>query len=1084
MNRMTARQLGLRGLLAAVLVLMVVLSPERARAITDLNVDTTLSNSPYLIPPNPSIFANENVGTAAGGEIDQSSSTNTATGTLTLGVPAAVMGTYNLTGGSLSVGGNEYSGNSGSGTFTNSGGTDTVTDNLSLGHSAGGSGTYTLSAGSLAVGGGEYIGDSGSGIFTQSGGSDTVSGTLYVGKGSSSRGTYTLSGTGSLAVGGDGYVGYSGTGVFSQMGGSNTISGDLYLGNNSAASGSYSLSAGLLNATDEYVGSFGSGSFTQSGGSNTMTGSLYLGFASSNNSYTLSNGGSGSSLAVAGTEYVGFEGNGAFTQSGGANVVSTDLNLGYSSGASGAYNLSGGSLAVNGSEYIGFAGSGLFTQSGGAHAVANNLILGDTDGSGDYGSGTYNLSGGSLAVSGALNLAGVSGASGTFNLSGTGSLAAGTVNLNAGGTFSQTGGALNATIFNQQGGSVTAASSLENLGTFNYSSGAFAGRLLNYGSVNFNADFTAGNGLANYSAIPLDINAGRTVTLNGAGLDNQGTLVVNGNLVGGGPLLNDTTGTLSGTGTIQGNLTNQGTLSPGNSPGTLTVAGNYAQTASGTLVEQIASASSFSKLVVTGAASLNGALNIELLGGYIPSYGQGFSGILTAAGGVSGSFTTIINQYITPTLYWNVLYGAASVNLQANQVMVVARNFTNPSLDLTKNQYQVGNLLNSVAGVTTGDLGTVLNAIDSLTSNGAVANAYQQISPDKAAALPTLAFAGANLQKSALSRRITDLRFGPEDASLSAGGFGSSLLSYAHGEGLMVASSASSLTGLLTGQKEPNALEKPWGVYFDPGLILGNQASAADQTGFAFTMAGFTAGADYRVWQDLLLGVNTGYTYTSAGFRGSGGYVQGNTWPLNAYAAYLPKPFYAYGSLGYALNLYNLERDINFGGLSRAATSSPTGNQLNGYAETGYDLRVNPVVLTPAVSLSYSKLWLDGFTESGAGALNLTVGPQNPQSLQTGVGGKIAAPMRRDWVTVTPQAYAFYQHEYSDSSQTLDARLSQAGSAFTYLTGPPHRNFAVLGADVTIATKNNLKVQLDYNAEVGRGNYTAHYVSAGVRWQF
>ena len=128
--------------------------------------------------------------------------------------------------------------------------------------------------------------------------------------------------------------------------------------------------------------------------------------------------------------------------------------------------------------------------------------------------------------------------------------------------------------------------------------------------------------------------------------------------------------------------------------------------------------------------------------------------------------------------------------------------------------------------------------------------------------------------------------------------------------------------------------------------------------------------------------------------------------------------------------------------------------------------------------------WLDGFTESGAGALNLTVGPQNAQSLQTGVGGKIAVPMQRNSVTVTPQAYAFYQHEYSDSSRTLDARLSQVGSAFPFLTGEPHRNFAVLGADVTIATKKNLKVQLDYNAEVGRGNYTAHYISAGLRWQF
>ena len=92
--------------------------------------------------------------------------------------------------------------------------------------------------------------------------------------------------------------------------------------------------------------------------------------------------------------------------------------------------------------------------------------------------------------------------------------------------------------------------------------------------------------------------------------------------------------------------------------------------------------------------------------------------------------------------------------------------------------------------------------------------------------------------------------------------------------------------------------------------------------------------------------------------------------------------------------------------------------------------------------------------------------------------------MQRDGVTVTPQLYAFYQHEYCDGSRTLDAHLSQAGSAFNFVTSAAHRNFAVLGADITIATKKNLKVQMDYNAEVGRGNYTAHYISAGVRWEF
>ena len=229
-----------------------------------------------------------------------------------------------------------------------------------------------------------------------------------------------------------------------------------------------------------------------------------------------------------------------------------------------------------------------------------------------------------------MTLAAIPGSSGIYNLQG-GSLAAGTVNLNPGGTFNQTGGNLNAAIFNQQGGTVEGA--LENRGTFNYMSGAFSGRLLNYGAVNFNADFTAANGLANYAAIGID--AGRTVTLNGQGLNNQGSLMVNGTLIGGGPLLNDTTGFLGGTGTLQGAFTNRGTVNPGNSVGTLNVVGSYSQTASGILQLEFASATSYDRLMVTGApgiASLSGAVTPRLLNGYRPKAGQIFEGVVSAAG--------------------------------------------------------------------------------------------------------------------------------------------------------------------------------------------------------------------------------------------------------------------------------------------------------------------------------------------------------------------------------------------------------------------------------------------------------------------
>ena len=171
MNLMTARQWGRRGfsLLAAALVLMVVLTPGRARA-ADLNVDTTLGNSPYLIPPNPSSFTNENVGTVAGGTIDQSgATTNTVANELTLGVPAAVTGTYDLSGGTLSVGTGatqgEIIGNSGSGTFTQTAGSNTMSDFLIVGNFPGATGTYALSGGSLSVGNDADVGFEGSGTF-------------------------------------------------------------------------------------------------------------------------------------------------------------------------------------------------------------------------------------------------------------------------------------------------------------------------------------------------------------------------------------------------------------------------------------------------------------------------------------------------------------------------------------------------------------------------------------------------------------------------------------------------------------------------------------------------------------------------------------------------------------------------------------------------------------------------------------------------------------------------------------------------------------------------------------------------------
>ena len=142
---------------------------------------------------------------------------------------------------------------------------------------------------------------------------------------------------------------------------------------------------------------------------------------------------------------------------------------------------------------------------------------------GNSGSGTFTQTGGTNTVSNTPTLAANSAAAAPQT---PGAQPLGRPSQKQTPPPNQTGGSLNATTFNQQGGTVTGA--LENRGVFNYTSGTFSGRLLNYGSLNLGPSFTAGNGLLHDSATTLAIASGQGLTLNGQGLTNERTMTLAG----------------------------------------------------------------------------------------------------------------------------------------------------------------------------------------------------------------------------------------------------------------------------------------------------------------------------------------------------------------------------------------------------------------------------------------------------------------------------------------------------------------------------------------------------------------------------
>jgi hypothetical protein len=243
----------------------------------------------------------------------------------------------------------------------------------------------------------------------------------------------------------------------------------------------------------------------------------------------------------------------------------------------------------------------------------------------DYGGGINNLEGATFDIQG-NNFFGGFGPVPTFKNAGTVLKSAGTGTANLGVWFNNTG-----TLEVQRG-------------TLSIGYGPLATPLTNAGVV--------------------IVAAGSTLFLYGAYAQTEGLT-----LLGGGTLtasnVNIWGGVLAGPGTINGNVTNAGLVSPGGDGGvgTLTVNGNYTQTAAGTLIIGLGGTTqgvSYDWLKVSGVASLDGTLTVSLLDGFSPQLNDSFQ-ILTF-GSRNWDFATE-NLPDLGTLFLSPVFNSTSLTL-------------------------------------------------------------------------------------------------------------------------------------------------------------------------------------------------------------------------------------------------------------------------------------------------------------------------------------------------------------------------------------------------------------------------------------
>jgi uncharacterized protein with beta-barrel porin domain len=1111
----------------------------------------------------------DGVGPGGNGTITQTTSTVIGD-SLDVGFDGGT-GAYNLQSGSLTVSvGNLASGSGSTGTFTQTGGTSEFTTSLTVGTD--GAGNFNLNAGTatldgtldlglnsgstgtltqltgttLTVANASFIGDMGTGNFNLSGGTATFSGDLTLGSQASSSGTITQTG-GTLEVDGTMTVGDSGTGVYTMSGHSvANLFGNLTLGGTTGP-GTLTETAGTLNVSGTtLIGDAGTGTMSLNGGTGTFTGAVTLGNSGGNGVLNLS----GSTATFDGGITV--DATGTVTQTGGTATVTGGIDL-TATGSS--YNLNGGTLKVD--TLTGGTGDGTFNFGGGTlqastvGALTDNLD-GTVTGNSTLDATNNNITlGGNLTGSGGFTVIGGNNVNLTLSANATTAAAYTGATVISGGNL----------ILNSPDGTDVFASAISGTsGTLVINPATTTSTVRLPGTINFTGTTTINNtGFLNVYNGTLGSVAGTNANLIVGQDGSQGTFGAAATPYPTSGTVN-LTGTNSYTGSTQvfngftlfaSNLatsmtTNTGTFGQNGTVGTTVDFGaSYSQpqeattAAEGTLLVRVAGnvADNYSATTATmyGTVGVSGYSAVGTTSYDVVSTGAGglTTGTLNSAT-AAGLATNVKNSTLLSAelSFSNTAIVTTPTAGETNLYLVVTQ-LPLTEFALTPNQVAVAQALDPGFGSSSD--GSVLSALDSLTSASQIPGALDQLSPRAYLDMRNITFENSTFLAENMHTRMEAMRDGfsgvdTSGLSIVAPGFESnlgrslgSMLAY-NGEGVApngvnyypqdetappYAPPASSLTtpegssrtisDSPNGNMAPTSANPSSSVFNAPNfsefisgdLILADlkeDQSANNIPETHYTAADVTAGVGFKITPHLIGGVLFDYNHTDARTDSQGSHVRVDTYSPGAFATLSDGGLYVDGLFNFGYNNYSNNRIISVAGNNLNATSKPSGQQYVGDLDLGYNFHPDHEghwALGPEVGLEYVHLDVDSFTETGAGPADLSVDSQGADSLRGRLGGRLSYFTRSGSIVFAPTVFASFQHEFLNDPFGLTSQFNIPGTTpFTIQGTNPGRNSALIGVGASATFDNAMSIYLNYLAEIGADDYLVQSVQGGLKASF
>ena len=300
----------------------------------------------------------------------------------------------------------------------------------------------------------------------------------------------------------------------------------------------------------------------------------------------------------------------------------------------------------------------------------------------------------------------------------------------------------------------------------------------------------------------------------------------------------------------------------------------------------------------------------------------------------------------------------------------------------------------------------------------------EKISPDSLTAFYEISFSNANIQRLNLEGRLDDLRSGSNgfSSNMKVNGATVNLEDKATVDGK---SSKNTVEQVL----QP-AAENRWGVWVTGFGDFVNVDADSNAKGYDFTIGGVSLGVDYRITDQLAIGVMGEYAHTWTSLQPSGN-IDVDSGRGGVYATWFDRGIYLNGAIYGGHNVYSSSRS-SLGGLASGGTG---GGEFSTFISGGYDFHLGSLTVGPIGSLQYTYVNIDSFSEKGSVA-PLQFPSQSADSLRTDVGFRAFYLWQIGKILVEPSLKAAWEHEFKYSALPITAGFDGiAGPSATFF-GP------------------------------------------------